>query len=285
MIATEFIEGQGLGNMLWCHAVTRAIASRTHQEFGTFHPEKFKGQHFLEIDTGITILEDDLRKLMIYNEKKIINHHEKDVSPADEIMMNLRGGNLISGTMQSLKYFEGISKEEIQSWMKIKNPCFQWDKQICAIHIRGGDYLGTGLTLLPRKYFLDAMELVRNKYYYDPIFIIFTDHEEYAKWLLPGIDVITTPNYGEEDLQKDPYQAEHHIGKNIPTAFKSLASTCCNIISNSSFSWWASYLNPYNPFIVAPAYWAGFGYDEPFWSTNDMRVPEWTYIDKRGNLL
>jgi len=285
MIATEFLEGQGLGNQLWCHATTRAIALRTNQEFGTFHPEKFKGQHFLDINTGTTITEDDLRKLMIYSEQRIINGQGKDISPADSAMMSLVGGNLINGTMQSLKYFQEISKDEIASWIRIKNPCWKLTHQICHIQIRGGDFLGTGLTLLPKKYFLDAMEFVREKFNPTISFVIITDHREYARWLLPEIPIMEEPIYGEPDIQDDPYQAPHHIGKNIPSAFKILAASSCNIISNSSFGWWATYLNPHNPFVVAPGYWAGFGYEENFWSTAEIQVPEWNYIDKRGNLL
>ena len=40
MIGTEFLDGQGLGNQLFCYVSTRAIATDAGVEFGFVHPEK-----------------------------------------------------------------------------------------------------------------------------------------------------------------------------------------------------------------------------------------------------
>lgn len=280
MIATKFLDGSGIGNMLWNYAVTRAIAKHNGYKYCILDRHKFKGQHFLDIDYGEP--EEEFLAVSHYREKMTFNEHGKDISTIDEYMYNIPDNTEISGTMQSLRYFEGISKQEIQSWIKIKHPC--WKLSNPHIHIRGGDFIGAGNTLLPRQYFLNAMEQVRQKY--DPIatFFIITDHPEYAKWLLPEVTIMDDKIFGEKDYTNDPYQASHHIGKNIPSAFKILAASQCNIISNSSFSWWASYLNPHNPIIVAPFGWAGYNYDPPFWSTSQMRVSEWNYLDNKGFL-
>lgn len=282
MIAVRMEEGAGLANQIWKYSVARAIAKHNGYNFTVLDPHKFKGQHFIDIDYG---LDPNGLQFPVYNEKVTINEFGKDVSSIDYDMYNVPDGTEIRGTMQSLRYFDGISKDEISSWIQIRNPCWKLTRQICHIQVRGGDFLGTGPTLLPRKYFLDAMEFVRENFNPTISFVIITDHREYARWLLPEIPIMEEPIFGEPDIQDDPYQAPHHIGKNIPSAFKILAASSCNIISNSSFGWWSTYLNPHNPFVVAPAYWAGFGYDENFWSTAQIQVPVWNYIDKRGNLL
>ena len=41
MIGTEFLDGQGLGNQLFCYVTARAIAEENGYEFGTAGQECF----------------------------------------------------------------------------------------------------------------------------------------------------------------------------------------------------------------------------------------------------
>ena len=51
--------------------------------------------------------------------------------------------------------------------------------------------------------------------------------------------------------------------------------SCCNhnIISNSSFSWWAAYLNPYKEkIVIAPSNWSGV------YEVKDLYLKGWKVI-------
>ena len=59
MIGTEFINGQGLGNQLFCYVTARAVALENGYEFGTAGQERFavnihsdRGMYFMDVDLG-----------------------------------------------------------------------------------------------------------------------------------------------------------------------------------------------------------------------------------------
>lgn len=278
MISTIFQEGMGLANELWVYAVTRAIAKKNGYQFGVLDSSKFKGQHFLELDFGDPA--ENVEFSFYYKEKQVLHPvYKKDISPMDEYMSHIPDKTIIDGTMQSVRYFEGI-ESEVKSWIKVKEDLsFGFDEETCVIHVRGGDFLYAGNTLLPSSYYSDAIGFMLQ---INPKmqFVIVTDHPEIARLLVPGTPIVGSSLTNEND----PCQASHHIGKRIDIDFKIIRQSKYVILSNSSFGWWGAYLNP-SAKVVAPAYWAAYNYDEPFWSTAEIRVPEWSYIDKNGNLL
>jgi hypothetical protein len=63
MIGTEFIDGQGLGNQLFCYVTARAVAEENGYEFGTAGQECFavnihsnRGMYFMDIDLDMLFL-------------------------------------------------------------------------------------------------------------------------------------------------------------------------------------------------------------------------------------
>lgn len=113
----------------------------------------------------------------------------------------------------------------------------------CSIHIRRGDYL------LPHNakifsecginYFQESVKYIQTKSPYS-IFFVFSDDIKWAKEIFIG------PEYNFIDS---------YINNPIADLF--LMSNCNNnIISNSTFSWWASWLNENpNKIIVSPKTW------------------------------
>lgn len=113
----------------------------------------------------------------------------------------------------------------------------------CSIHLRRGDYL------LPHNakifsecginYFQEAIKYILNKSP-DTIFFVFSDDIKWAKEIFIG------PEYNFIDS----YTSN-------PIADLFLMTNCNNnIISNSTFSWWASWLNVNpNKIIVSPKIW------------------------------
>lgn len=274
MITTTLYEGSGLSNQIWNYSVLRSIALKNNYEWGIHTPTGFKGQSFLELDFGSKI--EDIKAFDTYEERVIRNSYGKDISPHDPYMLNIPDGVHISGCMQSVKYFTGI-EDVVKSWIKIRQPYMPSSDNVCVIHLRGGDFLSAGNTLLPRQYYQSAMSWMLKKNS-DMLFFVVTDDIEFADYYLPGIRVIGSSIF----RQRDESQANHHVGGDVGTDFRILASSRNLIISNSSFSWWATYINPYSPSVIAPWGWAAYNYPDDFWSTAEIKVDQWAYLHKDG---
>lgn len=154
---------------------------------------------------------------------------------------------------QSEKYFLSIEKI-IQDEFQFKKPIDSFNLKILkeildtnsiSIHIRGRDYV----TTKRKKYFTCDLNYYRKSIQYiyerveDPEFFIFSDDPVWAQKFLK-ID------------QQHKFINGNSWNKNSYMDLL-LMSTCKhNIIANSSFSWWAGWLNK-NPhkIVVAPRKW------------------------------
>lgn len=124
-----------------------------------------------------------------------------------------------------------------------------------GIHVRRGDYVGNPFycQLWETGYYIDAIDLFPNRK-----FIVFSDDMEFAKKYFEGDKFAFDESPNEID------------------AFNALASCDSQIIANSSFSFWAAYLNG-NPSkkVVAPTYdkWYSDGN-----STRTVIPPSWIRV-------
>lgn len=118
-----------------------------------------------------------------------------------------------------------------------------------SLHIRRGDYVNdSNFRVLGIDYYIKAIEYIQNRISC-PYFFIFTDDE---KWVLENLNEIldnqffvVSGNSGFEDMM--------------------LMSMCKhNIIANSSFSWWAAWLNKNkSKIVIAPS--TEIWYKNPTW--------------------
>lgn len=103
---------------------------------------------------------------------------------------------------------------------------------LVSIHLRRGDYVKNPfyVDLSETMYYQRAMSMFPND-----TFLVFSDDMEFAKDYFQGHQFIFSEGNSElEDLN-------------------TMAGCKSNIIANSSFSWWAGYLNPHiNKTVVAP---------------------------------
>lgn len=260
MIATELHDGQGLGNQLWAYTVTRLIAEKNGYEFGIKHPERFKGRNFITLDFGkpVTEIVNQYREI-----ENVVNGHS--MWPYDPEMEKIPDGTILEGNFQSYSYLRGY-EGRVRSWFDIKAPSTTL-YDTCLIHFRAGDYVGIRDVFLPKSYYLRGMDKIRE---INPKvrFYLVSDQPELASEFL-GVDFIG--NVGE-----DPYKADHHRGGDIGIDFSYLLNAKYLIIPNSSFSWWAAFLNTKKEIVIAPEYWAGWKRKE--WQTSDIKTDGFTYI-------
>ena len=114
-----------------------------------------------------------------------------------------------------------------------------------SLHIRRTDYIDPEHIkihhICTEKYYKDAIDKIRSLHP-GAVFFIFTDDKEWCKSHFRG------PNFFTVDLSED---------ENTDIAEMLLMSRCKHhIIANSSFSWWAAWLND-NPskIVIAPEKW------------------------------
>jgi hypothetical protein len=170
------------------------------------------------------------------------------------------------GHFQSEKYFFNFSSEiknlfEIDEITKkyLNEKYFDLYKNPnCSIHVRRGDYLNhpNHHPVLDREYFKNVI----NKFDSNTFFYIFSDD---LNWCKENFDFVKNKIIveGNTDVQ-DLY----------------LMSMCNdNIIANSSFSWWAAWLNQNeNKKIYAPKNWFGPAYSH--FNMNDTYPNSWQVL-------
>jgi len=272
MIATELYGGQGLGNQLWAYVVTRLIADHKGCDFGIMSPERFKGKDFMDLDFG--------RKIEGVSEmptsslpESIINYHKEtcelfgtdDGSGIDKELFNIPLNTKVDGNFQSYSYIRG-KENKVREWLKFK-ALHRTSEDTCIIHMRCGDYKNIQDVFLPLGYYQEAMEVIRKINPHVNFFVVSDEPSLAYKFL--GV-----PSIG--GVGEDKHKAAHHLGGDIGVDFSYLANAKYVIIPNSSFGWWAAFLNTNAEAIVAPKYWCGWKDSE--WRTGDIKSDNFLYV-------
>ncbi len=157
------------------------------------------------------------------------------------------------GTWQSELYFKQFA-EDIKQQFVFKIPGGKENqnliKQIAdcnavSIHIRRGDYLSKTWyashgVIENTSYYNDAIELMESKVY-NPRYFIFSDDITWA----------------HENLKiSNAIYVNHNTGKKSFGDMYLMSLCKHNIIANSTFSWWAAWLNKFeNKIVIAPGEW------------------------------
>lgn len=252
--------GDGMGNQLFNYACGYAAARREGQELmldtsecdnstlrdfelDKFHLKYAKRESFPNKNVWQKFYKR-LRRNLKYHVVK-----ERDIHAVDErVFLPHKGprNKYLHGYWQFLEYFEDYLGE-ITAMMTPAYPQSEKVKQLteklkaeptCAIHVRGGDIVGPGRAFFEKAFARMQQEKPGLTY------LVFTNDMPKAKEALAQIA-------GEEKLT---YAAEMGEFLDIDEFF--LMAACQNqIISNSSFSTWAAYLNS-NPdkTVIVPEY-------------------------------
>ena len=171
----------------------------------------------------------------------------------DSTFESIAGNVILDGYWQSYKYFQGHADKVVASFRFPEKPAPNNQELInkmgstnsVMVHVRRGDYntqRGQAYHgLIPLSYYKKALADITKKIEH-PTLYIFSDEIDWCKsnfnFEYPSVFIDSnSPNTGPEDMQL-------------------MSSAKHMIIANSSFSWWAAWLNA-NPdkIIYAPLKW------------------------------
>jgi len=268
-----YLQG-GLGNQMFQYATAKILSKKANTQLlidrdffklsklnKGFTPRKFELSIFPNEYNFATeeellrfsplSLKNRVRKKLNMNYHKI--YKEKKMT-YDNNLYNLNAPIYLKGYFQSYKYF--IENEnyvyELFSFCNINLENYEQDiltlilnSESVAIHLRRGDYVyDTTINeihgVCSNDYYYTAIESISNLFP-NLTFFIFSDDIEWAKSNFKGNNYI---------------YVEGALGR--PSSIDLYLMSCCkhNIIANSSFSWWAAWLNKNpNKYIICPSKW------------------------------
>lgn len=275
----------GLGNQMFQYAFGRYLATKHHTslKLDTSYFDEFKLRNY-ELDVFAfqkeLILKKDIekhfnpttlfgkirRKIGNY---KIISENKFEYDPS--IIENSTANCHVIGYWQSEKYFTEVA-HEIRQAFTFQAPDNELNEELIreiknsnavSIHVRRGDFVTDPKTnqvhgCCSIEYFERAISYVEKKLDY-PVFYIFSDD---INWVRNNLSILS-PHFFIDHNKRDYDDMR-------------LMSVCShNIISNSSFSWWAAWLNPNkNKIVVAPQKW----FNDSQKDTRDLIPESWVKI-------
>lgn len=192
-----------------------------------------------------------IRKLRRILNLKNAYESEKDPFLFEEDKLKNTGSKLYWGYWQNQRYFTAIEKQ-IRADFQFKNELSATNQKFLqhinqtnsvSVHIRRGDYIGHQSLggICDLNYYKQALNSITAKTD-NPTFFIFSDDVEWCKANLPS--------------QTNNIFVEGNKGSRSYIDMQLMSNCKHNIIANSSFSWWAAWLNAnQKKIVIAPAKW------------------------------
>ena len=268
----------GLGNQMFQYAFGKVCSIKAHEPLFldlSWYRNKNSKRRFLLDELNVSYDRYSNNRFVIGAMKLLKNPAVlKDNGFFEEKNLEIRGNALLEGSWESYKYFEAISSD-IKKGFTLKKPSERFTelsrkikKDSIAVHVRRGDYLiPHGKYLNGADYYNKGVErILKDKSLKDPQITIFSDDPKWCETELKSLAGQPTEVF-DEKLDSDTEEL----------MLMSLYGN--NIISNSTFSWWAAYLNPHpDKTVVMPVNW--FTEKERNGRyLEGMKVPEWIMID------
>jgi len=245
----------GLGNQFFQYAVARAIAIKNHlelkldiSEFESYKLRNYELGNFNIQENFTTKNEFEHLKQKKIFKKTYFKDRNGKFQPG---VLKIKNSAYLRGFWQSEKYFKNI-EDEIRKEFTFKSLAFIKNQTILdkikqtnaiSVNFRCKEYVNNPETakihnVCTTQYYKNAIQYMK-KNVENPIFYIFSDDNEWVKENFKSdepVIIVDTANW-QEDL---------YFMQNCKH----------NIVANSSFSWWAAWLNQ-NPdkIVVAPDKW------------------------------
>lgn len=173
-------------------------------------------------------------------------------SPYSFIEVPLPGVKYYCGLWQNSRYAEAVREQLFKDFVFKLPPTGAYkdyedallnNSDTVAIHIRRGDYLSPQYAnwniFQDYSYFFKSIEYLK-KEYNAKTFFIFSDDMKFCK---------------ETFIGKEYVFVDANTGSNSYLDMYLMTLASHNIISNSSFSWWAAFLKKQDGVVIAPKYW------------------------------
>lgn len=262
----------GLGNQMFQYAFGRYLALKNKTELKYhFTNALFNTQRKFELDVfniqATEAASEDLQKfgiiqnrvlnrlLYLFDERYGIQFNKHIITQRHPYTFNssylaIKDNSYIQGYFadeQYLKEIENIIRKEFTLKKKLDERNKKILKQIqntvsVSIHVRRTDYI-TNKTNIPKfiglDYYVNSIKKIK-KLVSDPIFFVFSDD---IPWCKKNLD----------KLSDNIRYINHNTGKNSYKDLVLMGNCKHNIIANSSFSWWAGWLNnSKNKIVIKP---------------------------------
>lgn len=242
MITFNRLGDNWLGNNLFQIAATISLALKNNDRY-EFPLWKYQNDFNLSNCFSRTILERELDNVETYQDPNFYYYTEIQYKP------NLN----LNGFFTSYRYFDHY-QYHIQNLLipkKIQKTLYGYT----SIHVRRGDFLlNNEYNVLNMQYYLNAIDIIKSKKY-----IVFSDDITWCK-----------DNFKIDNI-------EFSENKSDIDDFALMCSCEHNIIANSSYSWWAAYLNKnIQKIVIAPKQW--YSVDNHKAYTGDLILEQWKQI-------
>lgn len=259
----------GLGNQMFQYAFYSALSKRHKKVKADISGYKnyplhngFELENIFNLDVKkaptfkIKLYDPSVRTWYIRKLRQILGlkkAYQVEINPFFyyENILKAEGPKLYWGYWQNQNYFIDI-EQEIRTAFQFKNKLSEKNQNlfqhICqsdsvSVHFRRGDYVGHESLggLCSPNYYKEAINIMETKVK-DPTFFIFSDEIEWCKSNL--------------SLPPQTVFIEGNNGTNSYVDMQLMSNCKHNIIANSSFSWWAAWLNQNpNKIVIAPSKW------------------------------
>ena len=275
----------GLGNQMFQYAIGRQLSLLNKDNLFLDKEALLNNTNLIytKRDYELNIFKLSSKDLNFNNLTKFINKIKQKIKPLKIIIessseynksiLKHTGNLLLDGYWQSEKYFKNI-EYQIREDFAFKNKPNEINANILekirqsnsiSLHIRRGDYvynLNTNKVhgICSTEYYDQGISIIQSKVS-NPQFFIFSDDIE---WVKKNHRFNSEPDYIDFNKGKDSFEDMR------------LMSNCKHcIIANSTFSWWAAWLNT-NPekIVIAPKKW----FNDATINTQDLIPETWIKI-------
>lgn len=276
----------GLGNQMFQYALGRHLAIKNKTSL-VLDASGYKRDNLREYKLGVLNISARLANTLETKVFKRANKYQKTLNKLglnyryvvekeryfNKSLLKLRGNIYLNGYWQSEKYFKDIGDMirqdlTLKPLLRGKNKTIAKRMDECdsiGLHVRRGDYVSDPktskiLVTCQPKYYYRAVKYITKKVR-KPVFFIFSDEIGWAKKNLKfSYPTIYIDNNGSDKDYED---------LRLMTICKH------NIISNSTFSWWAAWLNTNkDKIVIAPKNW----FEDVSINTKDLIPKSWTRI-------
>jgi len=240
--------------------------------FPTLHFPEYRNDRF-KVYYKKSLFSKVLRNLLEAFSNKY--YHEKEMTYYENLISTLPKTCYLRGYWQTEKYFKDIETEirdlfcftPLADHRNLSIVEKMQNSNSVAIHVRKGkDYMSDSSRtdgICDVSYYNKAINIIQDKVK-DPRFFIFTDNQDWVIDNITGIDYVLVnwnPVFGN--------------GNYIDMQLMSSAKH--NIIANSSYSWWAAWLNnTVSKIVVAPDFW--FVQNSKIKNPTDLIPVEWIVV-------